>query len=212
MDCNVIKDLIPLYIDECCSDESKRIVEEHFNTCEECKKLYEEMKTPDETVPADFLPVKLGKLNDWKASVLQSVLLFVSFAVITAGVAIEASTPMGISNNLAAFNIVVPATGFMLSLANWYFVRLYKSRKSFSKFSALATFAFTACGAIWAGFHYDFSVFYFVDMLTEISFTDFIEMIPILLFKFGVGGLLTVAGCILSKILSDKYAKMLGKE
>ncbi|MBQ8028037.1 MAG: zf-HC2 domain-containing protein, partial [Clostridia bacterium] len=46
MNCNIVKDLIPLYIDGCCSEESERVVEEHLEDCSECKKLFEEMKEP----------------------------------------------------------------------------------------------------------------------------------------------------------------------
>ena len=34
--CKVIEDLLPLYIDEVCSDESKRLVEEHLRECDAC--------------------------------------------------------------------------------------------------------------------------------------------------------------------------------
>lgn len=34
--CKVIEDLLPLYIDEVCSDESKRLVEEHLEECDAC--------------------------------------------------------------------------------------------------------------------------------------------------------------------------------
>lgn len=43
--CNVIKDLLPLYIDDVCSNESKELIMEHFDECESCKKYYESMKT-----------------------------------------------------------------------------------------------------------------------------------------------------------------------
>ena len=42
--CDVVKDLIPLYIDDICSQESKQIVEEHIKECDSCKALYESMK------------------------------------------------------------------------------------------------------------------------------------------------------------------------
>ena len=44
MDCNVIKDLIPLYIDGCCSPESADLVKTHIEKCEECRSLWETMK------------------------------------------------------------------------------------------------------------------------------------------------------------------------
>ena len=138
MNCNIVKDLIPLYIDGCCSEESEKVVEEHIRDCGDCKKLLEDMKSPSDIVTVSESPKTFSKLNDWKASVLQSILLFLSFALITLGVALEARTPSGIGNGFWALNLVIPATGFMLSLANWYFVRVYKNRKSFSFFSLIA--------------------------------------------------------------------------
>ena len=34
--CKIIEDLLPLYTDEVCSDESKRLVEEHLEECDSC--------------------------------------------------------------------------------------------------------------------------------------------------------------------------------
>ncbi|MBE6764613.1 MAG: zf-HC2 domain-containing protein [Ruminococcaceae bacterium] len=114
MDCNIILDLIPLYIDECCSEQSAAIVKEHINTCEECRAVYESMNTSSQ-IEAPVLPAKTPqRVNYWKASVLQSVLLFSSFAAITLGVALEAASPLGLFNGIWAFNLVIPATGFLL--------------------------------------------------------------------------------------------------
>lgn len=211
MNCNIVKDLIPLYIDACCSEESEKAVEEHINSCAECKRLYEDMKTPCDITEATGTPVKFTKLNDWKASVLQSVTLFLSFALITFGVYLEAYTASGLTNSLSAFNIVVPATGFMLSLANWYFIRVYKSRKVFSVCSMLITLLLTACGFIWSCLHYDFNV---ISLFSGIKFSlaGIIDISEGIVFIFGIGILLTAVFCVLSKVLSDKYAKMLGKE
>lgn len=35
--CNVIKDLLPLYADEVCSEDSREMVEEHIASCKDCK-------------------------------------------------------------------------------------------------------------------------------------------------------------------------------
>lgn len=43
MKCEVIHDLLSCYIDNACSDETRRIVDEHLKECEECRKLYEEL-------------------------------------------------------------------------------------------------------------------------------------------------------------------------
>jgi len=37
--CKIIEDLLPLYHDGVCSDESKQMIEEHLSQCEECRNL-----------------------------------------------------------------------------------------------------------------------------------------------------------------------------
>lgn len=37
IDCNVISDLLPLYADKVCSEESRRLVEEHLRDCPQCR-------------------------------------------------------------------------------------------------------------------------------------------------------------------------------
>lgn len=209
MNCDIVKDLIPLYIDGCCSEESEKAVEEHIRNCSDCKKLLEDMKSPSDIVTVSESPKTFSKLNDWKASVLQSVLLFFSFALITIGVALEAKTPSGIGNGFWALNLVIPATGFMLSLANWYFIRIYKTRKSFSNYSLIATLGVTLCAYIWSGLHYEINL---LDLFAGNTFAESLEGLHALLLLNGNGILLTAVFCALSKILSNQYAKMLGKE
>jgi len=43
MNCNIIRDLLPLYHDEVASTESRELVEEHLETCEECRKTLVEI-------------------------------------------------------------------------------------------------------------------------------------------------------------------------
>lgn len=43
LSCNVIRDLLPLYADQICSDESKNLVEEHLAECGDCSALLEQM-------------------------------------------------------------------------------------------------------------------------------------------------------------------------
>lgn len=44
--CEVIRDLLPLYEDGCCSKESKNIVEIHLAECSECRQSLREMQLP----------------------------------------------------------------------------------------------------------------------------------------------------------------------
>ncbi len=43
-DCEIIKDLLPLYADNVCSDKSSKIVEEHLNDCSECSEELRKIK------------------------------------------------------------------------------------------------------------------------------------------------------------------------
>lgn len=43
-DCEVIRDLIPLYVDDAASEASQKLVKEHIESCRECKKMMEDMK------------------------------------------------------------------------------------------------------------------------------------------------------------------------
>ncbi len=193
MDCNVIKDLLPLYVDECCSEESRKLIGEHLSSCKSCRKFYNQMRETCQVHEEKPTPVKLHRVSDWKASLLQSVMLFVSFAIITLGVILEGSTPTGNANGLWAVALIVPATGYLLSLANWFFVRVYKSRKMFSYGSCIATVTITLLGYVWAAIHY----------------AGRIAMSSPLVW---CGVLLSAVFCVLSKVLSNQYALLLGRE
>lgn len=41
--CGIINDLLPLYHDNICSEESRIIVQEHLKTCESCRALLDQM-------------------------------------------------------------------------------------------------------------------------------------------------------------------------
>lgn len=44
MKCEIIRDLLPVYVENVCSGETKKAVEEHLETCGQCREEYEEMK------------------------------------------------------------------------------------------------------------------------------------------------------------------------
>lgn len=45
--CGIIRDLLPLYIDEVCNEESKQAVENHLSECEKCRNYYKSMKSTE---------------------------------------------------------------------------------------------------------------------------------------------------------------------
>lgn len=200
MDCNVIKDLLPLYADGVCSNESRELIEAHLAQCEECRRDLERMQTQI-TEQGAALPkpiVKKKKVHLWIASVMQSVLMLVSFFILTIGVALEARTPYGFANGLFAFTLVLPATGYMLSLANWYFIRLYRSRAVFVFSSVIITAMITASVYLWGLWYYE----YFVT-LTSAQFA---------LYFYGPGIAFSFFLCLLSGFFSNLYANLIGKE
>ena len=49
--CGIIKDLLPLYIDDVCAPESKDAIETHLSDCADCKQFYNTMKAPNRFNP-----------------------------------------------------------------------------------------------------------------------------------------------------------------
>ena len=194
MNCDIVKDLMLLYIDGCCSEKSAATVKDHISNCPECKQVYEAMKKPMGNLENTYIVKSFHRVTEWKASIMQSLLLFVSFALIVLGVTLEAATPYGDKNGAWALVLILPATAFMLSLPNWFFVRVYKSRKQFSIASLVITLVLDLIAYTWAFIHYGY---------------DLIIQLPVYLVA---GIVLTITFGFLSKFLSNKYAWMLGKE
>lgn len=38
--CSVVEDLLPLYLEDMCSDDSKAAIEKHLQECPACRKSY----------------------------------------------------------------------------------------------------------------------------------------------------------------------------
>lgn len=195
MDCTIMKDLIPLYIDHCCSEEGAKLVEEHMESCSLCRKLYESLNTPCVEIPVDSAPKETKKFKFRGAAVLYAVLLFALSALVFFIISIWSAFIMG---SILIFAFVIPAAGFLLSLVNWCFAGRYKSRKSFSNCSMLITVGITLCGFVWTVFYYDLLLV----RLFQGAFMIF--FIPGLVFA--------VFFSILSKLLSDKYKETLEKK
>lgn len=68
-ECDIAMDLMPLYVDDLLSENSKTFVENHINTCESCRKYYEklssEIKIPvsRESRISDLKPIEYLKEN-----------------------------------------------------------------------------------------------------------------------------------------------------
>lgn len=84
--CEIIKDLLPLYHDGVCSDDSRAMVEEHLLECDSCKA---ELQAMDEAL---FINNKDKNLNEaeaikklsrrWKKGMLKSLLKGVLITIV----------------------------------------------------------------------------------------------------------------------------------
>lgn len=63
--CKIIEDLLPLYADEVCSDESKILVEEHLKECKACSAKFNAQKA-EITVDKDKIEQNLKAKDPFK--------------------------------------------------------------------------------------------------------------------------------------------------
>lgn len=83
-ECNIVKDLMPNYIDELLSSESKLFVEEHIGKCSKCKKVFtnmsekldEENRNEKNKIDRD---IKFAKKYNYKINILKLII----FVIIT---------------------------------------------------------------------------------------------------------------------------------
>lgn len=80
-DCEIIRDLLPLYADDVCSIESKKIVENHLKNCNECKEILETIKKDEKeknSVEKDTLTNFYSKIKKSKIkAVIISLIVFI---------------------------------------------------------------------------------------------------------------------------------------
>lgn len=87
--CDVIKDLLPLYVEDLASADTRILVEEHLSSCNNCKTEYEKLRSSDNfKTEMNMLPLKkLQKnLNNRKIRIiLFSIMLTLAIVTITIG-------------------------------------------------------------------------------------------------------------------------------
>ncbi|MDE7418052.1 MAG: zf-HC2 domain-containing protein, partial [Lachnospiraceae bacterium] len=47
INCNIIRDLLPSYVDNICSEDSRCLIEEHISDCEQCRTQLELLKATE---------------------------------------------------------------------------------------------------------------------------------------------------------------------
>ena len=85
MKCEIIKDLLPSYIDGLTSNESNSEIEAHLETCQECKDVLDQMKTEIDVESIQLNKEKIKPFKKLSKRVLQSVLITLAGCIIIAG-------------------------------------------------------------------------------------------------------------------------------
>lgn len=118
--CNIIQDLLPSYVDALCSEDSKKIVEEHITKCEICKMQKERMqeeefkfqlKSPDEL---EYMKKIKRKIN----------LKFFTFLFFLIGISAAFLLHLNATDSILIFYLVLP----ILLFCN-YFLSFHSSEK-----------------------------------------------------------------------------------
>ncbi|WP_295077372.1 zf-HC2 domain-containing protein [Ruminococcus sp.] len=88
--CNVIVDLLPLYKEDICSEETKDLVEEHIRSCEDCRLLCEQVEIPEraaEKMPTESETFKKVGKKLKKGKLYRRILIFLLAAAVAVNVA-----------------------------------------------------------------------------------------------------------------------------
>lgn len=113
--CEVIEDLITLYVDNLSSEESNKIVEKHLEECDKCKKFLEILKTDEINIDIvdknnnDVNKVEEKLIRNIKRSLLNNNLIF---GLMGAVIAVVFTLDMRIFNGF----ILLPAIGAIVYL------------------------------------------------------------------------------------------------
>lgn len=91
IDCDIIQDLLPLYVEHLASEASCRMIEEHLECCGDCRITFEEMKAPvreeteEEKKEIDFLK-KIRKCHKRLIMAISAVSLLMAAVVFSIAV------------------------------------------------------------------------------------------------------------------------------
>ncbi|PAD66143.1 hypothetical protein CHH83_25495 [Bacillus sp. 7586-K] len=113
--CNMIRDILPLYVEDMASQDTRDIVEEHIASCENCKRRLEEMRTPEELpIDTDIAPLR-NIQNTLRREKLQTIILSVMVTLVFAVVTMAYLTaPAYIPYNENAVSIIEKDDGTVL--------------------------------------------------------------------------------------------------
>lgn len=114
--CKLIQDLLPLYYDGVCSDESREIIEEHLSGCAECSRIFREIREAN-NVSIPVAPIheiqKADSLKKVKRKILRKQVLIAAASLVAVAV-----IWFGISTHLKLSVDVVKSENISVSMLN----------------------------------------------------------------------------------------------
>lgn len=115
--CDIIKDLLPLYIDEVCSEDSAAAVEAHLEICPACKGYCDGLKTTVVTADnAQEIKAQtdiIKKIRNHYMGIALAVIAALSLAMLLWGLNLPGGDEMGFS--LIVFYFLFPLASLILS-------------------------------------------------------------------------------------------------
>lgn len=90
-ECEIVKDLLPNYVDKLTSRETNEFIEEHIKTCEDCRRIYDSMKAEfyykqekEEKESINFFKKHKKKLNILRTLVVILLVISVGLSIYAA--------------------------------------------------------------------------------------------------------------------------------
>ncbi|MBE6052316.1 MAG: zf-HC2 domain-containing protein [Clostridium sartagoforme] len=77
LSCNIIKDLLPMYVDEISSEETNNCIKEHFDRCDDCKKEYYKI------IKGNSSNEKINNIEIFKKFKFKIMVIFILFIIIS---------------------------------------------------------------------------------------------------------------------------------
>ncbi len=109
--CNTIKDILPLYVDEVVSDDTRNIVSEHLEHCENCRKKYESMKS-EVSLPLDNSTKYLKQFKSaWKRKKFFLICATVAVTITILVCAVLAFTQFAYKDEIAVNGAIYTQSG-----------------------------------------------------------------------------------------------------
>ena len=83
--CGIAEDLLPLYMDGCCSKDSRQAVEEHMRTCEKCREKYLHLQNTLPTITSETSDIRTDEIALSLSKKMRKRKLFVTVFTVILG-------------------------------------------------------------------------------------------------------------------------------